>query len=219
MKTKRACMAGLIALTAGSASGQFTATLNYTIEWENAPSPGVAAKGAVWATIDPEVGTAIQWLTPPGTGQLGPIKAFAATIFDVGNAQNATTGTLSWTLTKEFNSANKPGTPDGDGGIVAVYAGQFGPLVNPNPVVTTKVKLLDLEWSTDDFSNPRFVEFTTKAAKGWVWLDVGLMSGYWVGQKCNLVDGSDGFWVVPAPSGLALMGLASVACGRRRRTR
>ncbi len=207
-----ACVAG--AALAGSALGQLTPTFTYTIEWENAPLPGVAAKGAVYSNCE-EIGKEIQWLTPPGTGQWGTAKAFASSVFSIVNVQNATTGWISWTVPAEFQASGKTGQSDGNGGIVGVNAGQISPPMNPNPVVAKKVKVLDLSWTTTDFSTMRFVEWTTKATSGKVYLDVGLAG--WVGQNVIKVDGSGGFWVVPAPSGMALMGLAGVAATRRRR--
>ncbi len=198
----------------GSAGAQLTPTFTYTIEWENAPLPGVAAKGGVYVMCE-EIGKDIQWFTPPGTGQWGEAKAFASTIYSVVNVQNATTGTLSWTVPAEFSISQKPGDGDGNGGISSIHGGQFGPPLNTNPVVDNKVKVLTLEWMTTDFSTYRFVEWTTKATSGKVYLDVGLSA--WVGQNVIKVDGSGGFWVVPAPGGLALMGLAGVAAMRRRR--
>ncbi len=201
-------------MCAGSALGQLTPTFTYSIEWENAPSPGVPAKGAVYANCE-EIGKAIQWFTPPGTGQWGTAKAFASTIFNLVNMQNATTGELYWSVPPELDSAVNKGTSDGNGGITASQAGQFGPPVNTNPVVTKKVKVLNLSWTTTDFSTMRFVKWTTKATSGKVFLDVGLAA--WVGQNVIKVDGSGGFWVVPAPSGLGLVGLAGVVTTRRRR--
>ena len=206
-----ACVAG--AALAGSALGQLTPTFTYTIEWENTPLPGVAAKGAVYSNCE-EIGKEIQWFTPPGTGQWGTAKAFASTIFNLVNVQNAATGSLNWTLPPEFNT-NSPGNSDGNGGIKGVNAGQVGFPGNPNPIVTKKLKILYLSWTTTDFSTMRFVEWTTQATSGKVFLDVGLAA--WVGQNVIKVDGSGGFWVVPAPSGLALVGLAGVAAARRRR--
>ncbi len=214
MTTQRIFMAGLAVCVAGAASGQLTAKLTYTIEWDKGPQPGVPATGAVYATIDPEIGKSIQWFTPPGTGQLGTLKAFASSIFNFVNVQNGTTGTLSWTVPPEFNLANKPGTPDGNGGILATNAGQFGPPINTSPVVTNKVKLLNLAWLTTDFTM-RTVEFKTKATSGKVFLDVGLAA--WVGQNCELIDGSGSFLIMPTPSGLALVGIAGVMAARRRR--
>ncbi len=189
-------------------------TLTYSVEWENAPSPGVAAKGAVWATLSPDSGTKVLWANWQWPSE-GTLMAFASSIFNLANVQNATTGTLAWTVPTAFNIAGKPGTPDGNGGISQVNSGQFAFPTNPSPIVTQKVKLLDLAWSTDDFSFARFVEFQAKATSGKVYLDVGLAA--WVGENCVKVDGSGGFWVVPSPSGWALMALAGVAATRRRR--
>ncbi len=214
MTTQRVFMAGLAVSLASAASGQLTAKLTYTIEWNSGPQPGVAAKGAVYATIDPEIGKEIQWFTPPGTGQLGTLKAFASSIFNFVNVENGETGTLSWTVPASFNIANKPGTPDGSGGILGVNAGQFGPPVNTNPVVTNKVKLLDLEWLTTDFTM-RAVEFKTNATSGKVYLDIGLTA--WVGQNAELVNGSGGFFIFPSPSGGVVLGVGMLAMVRRRR--
>ncbi len=189
-------------------------TITYSIVWDGESSPSSpSVKGAVWATISPEVGTAVTVMQFPYFK--GSLAAFASSIFDVNNAQNGATGMLAWTVPSEFNVANLPGIPDGTGGIQGAQAGQFPYPKNPSPVINNAVELLELEWSTSDFGVARFVEFTTSVLSCKAYVDIGLSS--WIGAKCTPADGSGGFWVVPAPSGMALMGLAGVAAARRRR--
>lgn len=217
---RRARFARSTALLAGVATvanAQYPIeTLTFSIEWENDVSPSnPMVKGAVWATISPDIGATVAWNTKPGTGQLGTLEAFASTIFNTSNVENGATGKLAWTVPTNYNVNGKIGTPDGNGGIHETNVGQFGPPVNTSPLIDQKVKLLDLTWVTSDFS-ARHVQYETQAIWAKVYLDVGL--AVWVGENASIVNGSGGFWVVPAPSVVALIAPLLLVATKRRRT-
>ncbi len=181
-------------------------TLTFSIEWENDVTPtNPTAKGAVWATISPNIGMQVQWNTLPGTGQVGVLMAFGQAVFDTLDVANSTTGTLTWSVPSNWD-LSVAGTPDGNGGITQSKVGQ---IVQPNPSPNTqqKVKLLELAWTTGQFS-PRLVEFVTQCTLGKVNIDVGL--SVWPGENTAIVNGAGGFWVVPGPSPLWVMALVTV---------
>ncbi len=211
MKTRALSVLAIVGL---ASAAQAQETLTYVIEWANASISQGSNTGAVYAILDPVVGTKTTWNTPPGTGQAGTIMAFASSIFNTTGVQNATKGTLAWTVPTDVNAANKKGTDDGAGGITGTNAGQFGPPVNTNPNVGNKVKLLDLTWTITTAGNYT-VEYAIKSTSGKVFLDVGLAS--WVGENATRTDKGASFNVTPAPASLALLGLGGLVAGRRRR--
>ncbi len=205
-----------ILASACSAHAQPIETLTFSIEWENDVTPtNPTAKGAVWATISPEIGAAVAWNTGAGKGQAATLLAFAFSLFDTINSKNGSTGTLAWTVPNKVNGPNKQGTPDGNGGITGTLSGQFAPPLNYDPILDQKVKLLGLAWTTNDFSS-RSVEFATRVAWGKVYIEVPGISA-WIGEGAVVADGSGGFLVVPVPPVLGVL-MALVAAARRRRT-
>jgi hypothetical protein len=210
-----------LALAAGAAHAQSgpTPEITFTIEWQgevvSPSSPTI--KGFVYADLYPDPGTIIYIQGPlPGKGQNGEVKTFASSILDLLNLQNGLTGTLNWTVPPEFGIAGLPGTPDGNGGITGSTAGQFGPPINPNPVITGKAKVLELTWTTSDFTF-RNVLFGTNAKSGKVFADVGLPNGAWIGASATILNGQGGFSVIPAPGLLATLCAGVFLAARRRR--
>jgi MYXO-CTERM domain-containing protein len=213
MKTRALSVLAVVGL-ASVANAQAIEGITYVIEWTNASISSGANTGAVYAILDPGVGTASAWNTPPGKGQAGTIKAFASSIFDTLSVSNGTNGTLAWAVPANMNLANIPGSSNGAGGITGSNAGQLGPPSNTAPVVDNKVKILDLTWTLNVAGNYT-VQYAVKSTSGKVYLDVGLAS--WVGENAVRTDKGGSFNVTPAPASLALLGLGGLIVGRRRR--
>ncbi len=205
------------AMAGGGAGAQPLETITLSVEWEKAViGPGETNVGHIVATVSPQIGSMVAWNTPPGTGQPGKLIAFASVIFDLQNAGNALNGALAWTVPSEFNIANKPGTPDGNGGIKGTTAGQFVGNPNPNPNYNQQVTVLNLSWKETSSVGAYDVLFATKLTSAKVGLDVGL-PGY-VGENCVKIDGQGGFLVVPGPGvWAAMLAVPCVVLGRRRR--
>ncbi len=205
---------GLAAAMAATARAQPLETITLSVEWEKAViGPGETNVGHVVATVSPKIGSMVAWNTPPGTGQLGKLIGFLSSIFDLQNAGNALNGTLAWTVPSEFNVANKPGTPDGLGGINGTNAGQFLGNPNPNPNYSQQVTILNLTWKETSGVGAYDVLFATKLISAKVGLDVGLSS--YVPENAVKIDGQGGFGVVPGP-GVAMLAFAVPMLGRRR---
>ncbi len=205
--------------TLASASLAQGPTMEFSVVWEHTVLTEGVNKGAIYATIAPDIGSQIPWTTPPGTGQLGTLKAFAVAHLGFKGVQNGTTGVLSWTLQSEFMISNKPMTSEPGGGFYPYPAGQFGLPVNPNPNTKQTVKLYDLAWDPKGDYSPREVLWQTSTPPNpKVFLDVGL--GAWVGQYATPIHAPpEGFWVVPAPTSAAgMLVLAGIGACRRRRS-
>jgi hypothetical protein len=173
--------------------------------------------GAVWAEFSPPIGSQAIWDTPPGSGQPSNVEAFAMSRGDLLNVLNGAPGLLQWSVPASLNIANKPGTPDGNGGISKTQAGQFGAPAEPDPVLDNPIRILDLAWSSDD-PTPRTVAFRFDCEITKIYLDYGL--GGWVGDKWFAIDSPDtGFEVVPAPAAWALVLLGLPRQARRRPAR
>lgn len=208
-----------LALAGGIAQAQPEPEITFSIEWQgevvSPSSPTI--KGFVYADIYPKPGTIIYIKGPlPGKGQTGEVKTFASSILDLLNLQNGLSGTLNWTVPPEFGIAGLPGTPDGNGGIAGSSAGQIGPPINPNPVMTGKAKVLELTWTTSDFTL-RNVLFGTNGKSAKVFADIGLSSGGWIGASATIVNGQGGFSVIPTPGILTTFGVGMILATRRRR--
>jgi hypothetical protein len=190
--------------------------MTFSIKWDKAVvNNGEVQTGSVWATFTPPIGSNTNWNTPPGSGQPGTVEAFASSQGHLLNILNGTAGTLAWTVPSAVNLANKPGTPDGNGGISTTQAGQFGPPANPTPLLDNPIKILDLMWTPSNYS-AKTVTYKFDGTSAKLWLDVGLQA--WVGENAIITDsGNTSFEVVPAPATLALLGLGGLVAGRRRR--
>lgn len=193
--------------------------MEFAVVWEHAILSEGINKGAIYATIAPDIGTQLPWTTLPGTGQLGTLKAFAVAYLGIKSVQNGTTGTLAWTLASEFSVSNMPMTSEPGGGFYPYPAGQFGSPTSPNPNTKQTVKLYDLAWDPKGDYSPREVLWQTNStASPKVFLDVGLSA--WVGQYASAIHGLPaGFLVVPSPGIGAWSALVGLAGAYRRQRR
>jgi len=195
-------------------------TVEFSIKWDQAViAPGETATGGLWISITPDIGTQTQWNTPPyGQGQLGTLAAFATAGFGVTNILNGQTGSLAGHNLPIFTLAGTlPPSPDGQGGLTNTDAGQIGQPLNPSPITDQQIKILDLEWTTTDYT-AREVWFEAKPAWAKVYLkDIpGLpIPNQWVGETAVAITmPASTFIVIPAPSMLALVFITPL--GRRR---
>jgi hypothetical protein len=125
------------------ANAQPVETLTLSIVWEKPLIQfGETNTGKIYATLGPEICTLTAWNSPPGSGQLGVLKAFATTIFDFKNVQNATKGSLWWTFNPEFELQSSWATSDGEGGFAGASPGQIGAKINPDPNIDQAVWLI-----------------------------------------------------------------------------
>ncbi len=217
---KKRAIALLCVMSCGLAAHAQDVTITYSVKWDfQVIQGGGTNTGAIYATIDPGLGSTIKWTTPPGKGQPGILKAFASGIFDLMNTLNGTEGTLSWTIPTTWNIAQQPGTPDGNGGFKGGNVGQIGFPLNPTPNMENPVKLADLKWvDTGDAFNG-LIEYTTKVASSKVYLDIGTTNPIWVGHNAtNIVNGVGMFGVsVPTPAACSVIGAGALVASRRRR--
>lgn len=206
-----------IAAFAVCSNAQPIESITYSVEWDGATVlPGGSNTGAVYATITPSIGSTTQWNTPPGTGQSGILKSFASSIINLVNTKGSNIdAVLTWTVPTEFNIANKPGTSDGNNGILASQSGQFGLPSNPSPNTAQKVKILDLKWTLISAMTIQPVEYTTQAVSSKVYLDVGLAA--WVGENAVKIDGVGAFSAIPSPGALPALMVMGLAARRHRR--
>ncbi len=218
----RAPVVGAIACLAASmgaaraAMAQPLESLTFSVEWEKAViAPGETNTGQVLATVGPAIGATTAWNSPPGTGQLGAIKAFASTVFNLKNLQNGTNGLCYVTIPSEFNASTKPISDDGNGGFVGLNTGQIAFPANTNPNTNQTVAILNVAWKAADAPGGYEVIYATKSTSGKVFLDVGLAA--WVGENAVRIDGQGGFAVIPAPPTIAIIVPWLLAIGTRRR--
>jgi len=207
-------------LGCGTATIAQDVTITYSVKWDfQVIQGGGTNTGAIYATIDPGLGSTIKWTTPPGKGQPGILKAFASSIFDLLNTLNGTEGTLSWTIPSALNVGNVGPWPDGKGGFTSANAGQVGVPINPNPVLDNPIKIINLSWTDTGEAFNGIVEYTTKVASSKVFLDIGTTNPIWVGHNATkIVNGVGLFGVsVPAPAVCSLFGAAVLVALRRRR--
>lgn len=220
--TSALVLAASVALPASSHAQQ-TVTLTYSVAWDKSQiAPGEANQGAIVCTIEPALGSTIAWTTPPGTGQLGTLQAFASSIFSLMNAGNGLKGNVSYAVPTSLNLSQGPGkNPDEFGNIKGLQAGQFGPPVNPIPVYDNPIVICNIEWKAfAAASEPYEVAYFASSTSGKVYLDVGLPSGTWVAQKGTLQSAApSGFIVTPGPGSVStlLLGLGVGAARVRRR--
>jgi hypothetical protein len=212
-----AAVASAAAIADTCTNAQPLETMTLSIEWDwPVISHGQTNTGKILATMSPKIGSTVAWNTPPGKGQPGILIAFMSASFDLQGISNALNGTLAWTIPAEFDIANKPGVPDGEGGIKGTITGQF--IGNPNPFppnTNQTVTILELEWTESAGGDSYEVNFASKMLTAKVGLDVGLSSI--VGENAVKIDGQGGFNVIPAPSAIVLAPLAVAGLTRRRR--
>ncbi len=187
-------------------------TMTFHVVYDSAViGPGQVQGVSVWATLNPGIGQLATWNTPPGTGQLLVVSSFADARFDLRNVAGGETGTFSGlSVNPAFGTqSGNPGTPDGLGNVLGIYAVQFGPVYSANPSL-----LWNATWAPNTYE-PRTVTFDTMTLvppRVWLELNLGHALDEWVA-----VNVPSSFEVVPAPATFGLLALAGLRCARRRR--
>ena len=137
---------------------------------------------------------------------------YAGSIFDILGVSNWDTGTVTSYINLVDSLGNGPGTLAGNGDITGVDSFQLpfdfnNSFDNANPIA-----IYSITWTPDNY-NARTVNLTSaNHANFSVYTNA---SGVSVEYTGDVQAGS--FQVVPAPASLALLGLGSLAIGRRRR--
>jgi hypothetical protein len=236
MRNIRAWLAGFAYLSlAAAADGQSTtaATLAYSLAWEDTGNhdsvlePGESALLRVTTTMTPGVNTVIPFTGGQG-GPTGTLRGIASGFFDL-QGQGGTQGTFNldpslgygvdhtWDLVGPGGS----GTPNGTG-LINIQFGQFPPgsmeVITTNPIVNVWSTL----WTPTSYTG-RTVHFGTADSSfrnGYSWAIIrwGPLNGN-IQAVISLSSFSTvNIPIVPAPSGLVLMGLGgALACARARR--
>jgi hypothetical protein len=229
-----ACSAGLA--FGGAADGQSTsaATVAYSLAWEDNGNnngvlePGESAILRVTAAMTPGVNTVIPFVGGQG-GPSGTLRGIASGIFDL-TGTGGTQGAFNldplagygvnpiWDL---FGPGGY-GTPNGTG-LMSIQFGQFPPgsteVITTNPIVNVWSTL----WTPASYSG-RTVHFQGSAGgpgpgiASYVIIQWGPLNGNIQGASSLSSFSMVSIPIVPAPSGLGLLGVASAFAARRRRS-
>ncbi len=215
---------GMSILTTLASSGTTVAIaqpieqIEYSIAWDKPVlMPGEVQTGHVWLKVTPDIGSAVQWNTMPGTGQAATLKAIASSIMNVTNVANGLTGSMTyWKQESGWNASQFGGKGDGNGGIKQINVGQFAdPWANTNPSVNVFLFVWD---PLGDYA-PRTVTYEVSATTGKVWLEVPGLS-MWVGENAVKIASQSSFQIVPGPGAVVLFaGLVPLLARRARRAR
>jgi hypothetical protein len=96
--------------------------------------------------------------------------------------------------------------------ILGIESFQLPPAFNPDFDASNPVDIYAITWTPNDYS-PRLVEVGDRNhLNSDVYTD-----NFGTSVSYDLVEGTARFQVIPAPASAALIGLASLAAGRRRR--
>jgi hypothetical protein len=234
----RARIAGLALMTAaGAVRGQASttaATLAYALSWQDSGNhnsilePGESAVLHLTVTMTPAVNT----LVPYSGGQrpTGTLRGIAWGFIDlIGAGGTQGTFNLDWMLgygvdpTWDFFGPGGYGTPDGTG-LLNIRFGQFYPIGGSLNTTNPIVNVWNAEWTPASYS-ARSVTFGTAegtAAGPGHASQVIIRWGPFSGNEQTVYSLSDfgtlNIPIVPAPAGLALLGVGGVIAFTRRRT-
>lgn len=180
-------------------------------------APGSQVLVRVFATGMPDIGTPIPWTTPPGTGQIGQHAGFVGAYF---NMKGTTTGTASWSNLGFPPGMGLPLPPDPPHGFPSgtnVHA--ISASVGFNPPITGNEFQLWYGTITVGSANVLLhTDFFPVGLPPQTGFEVAL-SGILpmnVSQFVQTLNGS-ALITVPAPAGLALLGLGGLVGARRKR--
>jgi len=209
-------------LATTSAHAQVIEAMQFELVWDqNVMTPGSGINhGTIYAKLSPEIGSMGAWNTPPGTGQVGPIEAYASSKVNLLNLENGLSGDLWWWSPSWGTLVNLPGTPDGQGGIFESHYGQAGKTVNPNPLTENTVPILYLSWDAQGDYTPRTVTYETVGTSAKVYLSITLPNGQtaWAAEKAEFSGMKTSFQVIPAPAAALVIGGCGLISQRRRRS-
>ncbi len=219
----RLSLAGIHAITLAAVTlhthAQPIEQIEYSIVWDKPVlMPGEVQTGYVWLTVTPDIGSTVQWNTPPGTGQSATLMAIASSILTIKNIENGLTGMLTkFDCEPKWVGAGQCFVVlDDKGGIQAANIGQFGLPSNPNPNTNQSAAVFWFNWDPMGDYTPRTVTYEGSATSGKVYLQVpGLPA--WVGENVVKIGSQSSFQIVPTPMGLAVGAIGWIAMGRRRR--
>ena len=208
--TKLIALQVVLYLAIGVTSAQETVRLEIAYE-HNVLTPGQAQTISVFAHFEPGLGATVPWNTPPGTGQMGHVVAFAEAKFHLMNLGNAESGLFSNLALNPLLFGSIGATSSG-GSVLGVHAYQWENLSTlANPIL-----LWQATWTPTDYS-ARTVSLETSATSNpFIFLDIGLSS--LAADEWTPLNVQRSFQIIPSPSTMGCGLLAFFFAMRRRRT-
>lgn len=135
---------------------------------------------------------------------------FAGSIYDVSGDSAYMAGTVV-SFDNFLDALTDDGTLQGDNSITGIESFQLPPLFNPDFIADNPIELFQLVWTPASYT-PDFVSIGSRHVNFDVYTDTFGTSVSYDGEVFGAV-----VKVIPAPSAAALLGLAALGAGRRRR--
>lgn len=212
-------VASLAAYATTMSHAQPIEQIEYSIVWDKPVlMPGEVQTGHVWLTVTPDIGSAVQWNTPPGTGQAATLMAIASSFIEFQNISNGLSGAITQIVLDPEWLSSGPGFQLDPNGNWKTNFGQVGKPLNQNPNTNAAVSPYHFVWDPKGNYTPREVTYAINPTSGKVFLEVPGISA-WVGENALKIATQSSFQIVPGPGAVAMFaGLVPLLARRARRS-